>query len=269
VGDFAMTRQETNAFRDRLRTMAARLGSTLAGLEEGVRRPTSGQSTGGLSNAPIHMGDVGTDAFHQELDATLLENEAFIRDEVSAALERLRQGSFGRCENCGNEIMRERLDALPYVRHCTPCASRLQSGLAVNLNDGRPEGWLGSPGREVQSRSGLPERIVGRDLGSDRDDVQAAGTPGGGSAQGGLAGTNVGRGSPRGAKLERTMGSGKYDADTHPEESEEEAPGAFSGRSGGAVGGTPANKRSSGGHSAQRAPGRATRPSKSKKKRSR
>jgi len=259
-----MTRQETNNYRDRLRSLAARLGNTVAGLEEGVRKPTSGQTAGGLSNAPLHLGDVGTDAFHQELDATLLENEAFIRDEVAAALERVKQGTYGRCENCGDAIMAERLDVLPYVRHCTPCASRLQSGRPVNLNDGRPDG----PGHVTLSRSGTPERIVGKDLGKDRDDVQAAGTPGGGTARGGLAGTNVGRGSPRGAKLERAMGSGKVDSPS--DETEEENTQAFSGSSGGAVRGTPANKRSAGGKLSHRRPAEGTtRKSKPKKRRTR
>lgn len=264
-----MTKQETNTFCDRLRALAARLGHTVAGLEEGVRKPTSGQTSGGLSNAPLHLGDVGTDAFHQELDATLLENEAFIRDEVAAALERLKQGTYGRCENCGRAILSERLDVLPYVRHCTPCASRLQSGLAVNLNDGRPEGWLGGPGHETLSRSGSPERVVGKDLGRDSDDIQAAGTPGGGTARGGLAGTNVGRGSPRGAKLERAMGSGKYDVDSTSDEPEEETTRALSGRSGGAVGGTPANKRSTGGKSSPRRTEGAARKTKPKPKKRR
>jgi RNA polymerase-binding transcription factor DksA len=165
-----MTKQETNTYRDRLRALAARLGGTVAALEEGVRKPTSGQSAGGLSNAPIHLGDVGTDAFHQELDATLLENEAFIRDEVAAALERLSHGTYGRCESCGRDIMSERLEALPYVRHCAPCASRLQSGRIVNLNDGRPEGWLHTPGRE--SRASAAERDKSRGL----EKTQVAGT---------------------------------------------------------------------------------------------
>ena len=188
-----MTKQETNAFRDRLRALAVRLGSTVAGLEEGVRKPTGGQTSGGLSNAPLHPGDNGTDAFHQELDATLLENEAFIRDEVVAALERLKQGTFGRCENCGRDIVRERLEVLPYVRYCTPCASRLQSGRAVNLNDGRPEGWSGASGHEVSSRSGSMERTARRELGKDAEEVPAGGTQGGGSDKSGLIGAVSGR----------------------------------------------------------------------------
>src|SRR5438067_234355 len=72
-------------------------------------------------------------------------------------------------------------------------------------------------------------------------DVHAAGTPGGGTALGGLAGTNVGDGAPENADLEDALGSGVHDA----EEAKDEAP--FAGPSGGAVGGTPAQGRAQGG----------------------
>ena len=46
-----------------------------------------------------------------------------------------------------------------------------------------------------------------------REDIFAAGTPGGGAAAGGLAGTNVGDGDPDNADLENAMGSGTFDTD--------------------------------------------------------
>jgi RNA polymerase-binding transcription factor DksA len=265
----SMTRNQTNEYRERLRALAIRLGGTVAGLEEGVRTPTGGQAAGGLSNAPLHLGDVGTDAFNQELDATLLENETFIRDEVAGALDRINRGTFGRCENCGRQIVLERLDALPYTRYCTRCASELHSGRAVNVNDGRPDTWLGSPGHEGRAQTNAPQRVVGRDLGGRTSDKHAAGTPGGGSASGGLAGSNIGRGSPREAILENAMGGGRPGADADSSDEDEDAPEAFSGRAGGAVGGTPANKRAKGGQSSspKRTPNQ--RPSKSKKRKSR
>lgn len=269
VMETSMTRTQTNQFRERLRALAVRLGGTVAGLEEGVRTPTGGQSAGGLSNAPLHLGDVGTDAFNQELDATLLENETFIRDEVAGALDRLNRGTFGRCENCGRDIVLERLDALPYTRYCTSCASRLHAGLAVNVNDGRPDTWLGTPGHEGFAQAGSPQRIVGKDLGGRTSDKHAAGTPGGGSASGGLAGSNIGRGAPREAILENAMGGGRSGADADSGDEDEDAPEAFSGRAGGAVGGTPANKRAKGGQSATPKETPNQRPSKSKKRKSR
>lgn len=69
----------------------------------------------------------------------------------------------------------------------------------------------------------------------------AAGTPGGGTEVGGLAGTNVGDGAPENAELEAAMGS-----NVDPYDEEQNGP-PYSGHSGGAVGGTPAEGRSSGG----------------------
>ncbi len=46
-----------------------------------------------------------------------------------------------------------------------------------------------------------------------RKDIYAAGTPGGGLAAGGLAGTNIGDGDPDNADLENAMGNGEQDTD--------------------------------------------------------
>jgi RNA polymerase-binding transcription factor DksA len=256
-----MDRERAKQYRDRLAALAARLGGTVRRLEDQVRRPTGGQSDGGLSNTPLHIADVGTEVYTQELDATLLENESFIQGEVAAAIERIDRGVYGRCENCGGDIPEERLDALPYARHCTPCASKLQSGRPVNINDGRPEGWLGTPGHETRDVTELPG-LAGTELRSNPDDVHAAGTPGGGAAVGGLAGTNAGRGDPDEEELDEAMGGSAFDAADGPEtpKSGEDNPQAFSGPSGGAIGGTPANKRARGGKSPPRKTGKTGKP---------
>src|SRR5436190_12590293 len=116
-----MDRELAKQYRNRLTKLSARLGGTVKRLEEQVRRPTGGQADGGLSDAPLHWADVGSEVYSQELDATLLENEAFIQAEVAGALERLDRGTFGRCERCAADIPEERLDALPYTRFCSPC----------------------------------------------------------------------------------------------------------------------------------------------------
>ena len=241
-----MTKEQLARYRTQLKAIVERVGQTAAGLEEGVRTALGG-SDGGTSNTPMHLGDLGSEAYTQELDATLLENETYIRDEAGAALERIDAGTFGRCEACEAAIPAARLTAIPYARHCVPCANRLQTGRAVNLNDGRPEAWLGEPGHEAASAT--PERRVGRDLGADRTDTHAAGTPGGGAGIGGLAGTTVGDGSPAdanraGANLEDAMGSGI--AEVAEADGDDDDLPAEAGASGGAVGGTPANKRATG-----------------------
>lgn len=44
--------------------------------------------------------------------------------DVNAALQELDAGTYGRCQNCGQEILQERLEALPQARLCLACANR-------------------------------------------------------------------------------------------------------------------------------------------------
>ena len=54
------------------------------------------------------------------LAAKLLETLA----EVDAALGKIDNGTYGTCEQCGNEIADARLEAKPAARTCIDCASR-------------------------------------------------------------------------------------------------------------------------------------------------
>lgn len=245
-----MTSERMRHYRDVLSAMARRVRATAETLEEATRTPTSGEASGNLSNTPMHLGDMGTEVFTQELNATLLENEEFIRTEVAHALDRIERGTFGACENCRRQIPQERLDVLPYARYCAACAAELHAGRPVNLNEGRPAGW----GSTLEHPAALAARkrdgeqspfTTPRPGATGPQDIHAAGTAGGGTAMGGLAGTNVGEGEPEDVPLEGAMGSGNFDV---ADEADEPPPDdAYSGPAGGAVGGTPANKRSVGG----------------------
>lgn len=249
-----MTRNKLTHFRKLLTDYADRANGTARGLEDQARTPVTGDAVGSTSNAPMHLGDAGTAMFNQELNATLLEHEEHVMTEIADALDRIEAGTYGVCDNCGKDIPAGRLEAVPYARLCIQCAATIGDEPPANLNTGRPEAPRGSvsPRRERQPTGETSDtaildgdRLPVADLEPEEDkaDVHAAGTAGGGTAVGGLAGTNIGDGAPTGAGLEDAMGSGHFDA----EEADDEDTTAFAGPSGGAVGGTPAGKRARGG----------------------
>jgi RNA polymerase-binding transcription factor DksA len=47
--------------------------------------------------------------------------------QIEAALDRLRDGSYGTCQGCGEAIPEERLAAVPWTAFCVGCASRPSS----------------------------------------------------------------------------------------------------------------------------------------------
>jgi hypothetical protein len=182
------------------------------------------------------------------MNTVLLENAEYLVNEVRAAIARLDQDKFGRCEQCGKAIPKARMDAIPYARFCVGCADAAGSGRDANVNVGRPsspqdtlapEGEM-SEYRGMDRESSFTDLEVERDRGRSRNDQHAAGTPGGGGAHGGLAGSNDGNGEPNIAELEDEMGSGFSDVEDARDDDPDEPK---SGRSGGAVGGTPAGKR--------------------------
>lgn len=239
-----MTRQSYEPYRTQLVDLRRRLRDDAAKAAGHALGPSGGQDDGDLSNAPFHLADGGTDEFMHGMSAALAENEVYLLREINDAIGRIDAGTFGRCEGCGQAIARQRLDAMPYVRFCVTCAERLQAGLPVNLNSGRPL----SPADTLAPEGSMQEswrRDKSDPFGAGRNrvaiDEHAVGEPGGGAAIGGLAGSNSGDGSPELSDLQDAAGSGEFDVDDARDEDQRETP--RSGRSGGAVGGTPARKR--------------------------
>jgi RNA polymerase-binding transcription factor DksA len=121
-----MTAAEHNTYRQRLLALAKRLSRDLSQLRAEGMGGVGGEASGGLSDVPIHLADLGTHAFEEEVTLDLLTNEEQLLAEINAAWTRLEQGTFGCCEGCGHEIAKERLEALPYARFCVACARKVQ-----------------------------------------------------------------------------------------------------------------------------------------------
>jgi len=249
-----MIKRNLDAYRRRLKQLAERMQSDASAVIEQAREPSGGQGAGDLSNAPMHLGDMGTEEFLQDVNATLLENEEYLVNEAREALRRIENGTFGRCEECGQAIPAERLDALPYARFCTHCAEAVglsdslrrptrRAETVVNRSPSPADPNVVPPqlSRERETREDPPFENLSRRADDEHPGGNhAAGTPGGGTAVGGLAGSNAGYGDPDIEELEEAMASGLFDREG-PIDEPKETPKA--GPAGGAVGGSPANKR--------------------------
>ncbi len=114
--------EELETFRQALLGLRARLRGDLTQMTDEALRRDQPDSSGNLSNVPLHMADVGSENYDQEFTLGLIENEQGTLEEVNEALVRIDAGTFGRCQECDDPIPRPRLQALPYTRHCIQCA---------------------------------------------------------------------------------------------------------------------------------------------------
>ena len=77
----------------------------------------------GYSN---HMADEATQTFEMGKDLALERNLRGLLQQVEQALQRMDEGSYGVCEECGGPIGLERLEAVPWANLCVNCRSRLE-----------------------------------------------------------------------------------------------------------------------------------------------
>jgi RNA polymerase-binding transcription factor DksA len=116
-----------NKYRERLVAMGKRIQGDFSTVSQEALSQTGGDHSGNLSRAPLHPADVSSDAFNHEVALGILENEDRILEQIVAALGRVDAGTFGRCTECGKQIARERLDAIPYTAHCVDCAAKAEA----------------------------------------------------------------------------------------------------------------------------------------------
>jgi DnaK suppressor protein len=66
-------------------------------------------------------GDKSVDELLKHVNAKILGNKSEILDEIDEALNKLEEGTYGICEECGTEIPLGRLKAVPSATLCVDC----------------------------------------------------------------------------------------------------------------------------------------------------
>ena len=67
-----------------------------------------------------------TDAYDRDLALGMLTSEQDALYQVEQALDRIRQGTYGRCELTGRPIQKARLEAIPWARFSTAAERELE-----------------------------------------------------------------------------------------------------------------------------------------------
>jgi DnaK suppressor protein len=121
-----MKKAEALAYKEKLHAIRARLRGDVTAMAEVALRK-SGMEGSDSNGMPIHMAELGSDNFEQEFTLGLMEAEEDTLSLIEAALERVDQGSFGRCVECDGPISKARLNAIPYTPVCIKCAEQREN----------------------------------------------------------------------------------------------------------------------------------------------
>ncbi|MGA8867359.1 MAG: TraR/DksA family transcriptional regulator [Candidatus Sulfotelmatobacter sp.] len=119
-----MTKTEIEQFRRKLESNRADALRFLARLASEARSLDA--------DIPQDSGDYSVATLSKEsLIQQSSERRRLVRT-IDDALQRIRQGTFGVCAGCGDEIHSKRLTALPWTEYCIDCQEMLKQGEQLN-----------------------------------------------------------------------------------------------------------------------------------------
>lgn len=118
-----LSAKDNQRFRDRLRTRDQELRHAIHGaLVNNEDRSYSELAGRVLDSAEQSVADMLADARIHEIEQEVAEQA-----DVTAALARLANGSYGVCIDCGDDIGIPRLDAYPTAKRCIRCQTHFEN----------------------------------------------------------------------------------------------------------------------------------------------
>ncbi len=120
AGEKPWTKDELAEVRGHLRADVKRLTAELK-VADGDLHDLMRDAGDGAGN---DQADVGSSTFERDQEMTIVNNARDMLLQSQHALERIADGSYGVCENCGEPIGKMRLMAFPRATLCMSCKQR-------------------------------------------------------------------------------------------------------------------------------------------------
>ena len=109
--------------KQRLEAKRAELQENIASLTEAHPRPVDALEA---SEGPQDFEDTAVDFLETQQEQAVLVNQQALLTEVEQALERIEQGTYGKCVDCGQPIPERRLEAIPWAVRDVKCEEKLE-----------------------------------------------------------------------------------------------------------------------------------------------
>jgi DnaK suppressor protein len=116
-----MDKKRSELYRKRLLAKQAELLHTVTKSEQDGREADE--------EGTQDIADKAANAYTKEFLFHQSDDNRRVLQLVSEALERVRNGSYGLCVACHEEVQPKRLDAVPWARHCIECQEKQEQGI--------------------------------------------------------------------------------------------------------------------------------------------
>lgn len=116
-----MTDKELARYKQLLIERREQILSGIKHITDDNLKKTLRDSSGDISGYTYHMADMASDAYNRELSLNMASSEREVVLAIEEAFKRIEEKNYGNCLVCGKPIAKQRLDAIPYAKHCIEC----------------------------------------------------------------------------------------------------------------------------------------------------
>ena len=90
---------------------------------------------------PQDLGDRSITNLSRELLLQQSTHRRQLLRKIEVALERIREGTFGECTSCGEQISVRRLEAMPFAAYCRDCQESLERERVTENGNASQRSW--------------------------------------------------------------------------------------------------------------------------------
>lgn len=119
-----LPRKLLKKYKELLLKEREKIGGGLNHITQDTLKTSQRDASGDLSGYSFHMADMASDNYEVEFSLGRASDEQNILYSVDEALKRIEDGTYGSCTQCGKQIPKKRLDALPHTELCIICQSK-------------------------------------------------------------------------------------------------------------------------------------------------
>lgn len=124
MSESKIPKKELEKFKKTLLKVREKIMTEVEHISKDTLEKSQREASGDLSGYSIHMADMASDQYDREFSLEIASGSRKILLAIEDALKKIKDGTFGSCDNCGKKISKKRLTVIPYTQLCIACASK-------------------------------------------------------------------------------------------------------------------------------------------------
>ena len=130
-----MEKEKMLYFKKKLISEQARVLNLINVMKQNGVINSNSEMASELSFYDNHPSDTASELFDKEKGLALKGNEISIINKIDDALKSIENNTYGKCKNCGKDIIEERLEFIPYAENCVSCQKSIGNNKPAEQNN--------------------------------------------------------------------------------------------------------------------------------------